>query len=448
MSRAQSSVFSAVVLCCLFIATLLTGCGGVGAPPPKQNGSVTATLTAAPTTITVGQVTTLTWTTTNATSVTLSPPIPMEDVNNMPANGHGAVAPRQSTTYTLTAKGPGGSATATATVTVNQVPPTVTLSAQPATVASGGSSALSWTTTNATSLTIDHGIGSVSPQAGTVSTGPVSSTTTFTATATGTGGNASATATVTVSPIAVTLKATPDTISSAGQAVTLSWTSNAATSVSIDQGVGAVTPPGAGSVVVHPSTTTTYTATATDASGVTTTAKAVVTLNGGLQKSVNHIIWIVQENRSFDSYFGKLGLYRASKGLPREVDGVENDSAVTLTDLQGNPRHPFHYATECTENMSPAWNESHRDVNGGKMDGYMQTTNSVPVQFDPSGSRAMGYYDQRDLPYYYELATQFATSDSMFSSLLSNTIANRLYLFTGTSFDSESILIGRIVGPA
>ena len=216
--------------------------------------------------------------------------------------------------------------------------------------------------------------------------------------------------------------------------MTLTWTSNDAVTVSIDQGVGTVTPPAGGTVVVNPKGTTTYTATATDPNGVTTQAKAVVTMSGALQQSINHIIWLVQENRSFDSYFSKLGLYRVSKGLPEEVNGIDDDSTVTLKDLQGNPRHPFHYQTVCTENLSPAWNESHFDVDNGQMDNFMQTTTSVPHQFDSNGSRAMGYYDQTDFPFYYELATQFGVSDSMFSPVLSNTIPNRLYLFTGTSF--------------
>jgi phospholipase C len=46
----------------------------------------------------------------------------------------------------------------------------------------------------------------------------------------------------------------------------------------------------------------------------------------------------------------------------------------------------------------------------------------------------MGYYDWNDLPYYYELAFQFATSDTWFSSVLANTIPNRMYMFAGTSF--------------
>lgn len=435
------------------LALAVTGCSGGGSstqgppPPPPPPNTTAATLTASPATITAGQFSTLTWTSTNATSVTINPAIPQEDVTNMPLNGQGSVTPAQTTTYTFTATGTNGTATATATVTVNQVPPTVTLTASPTAVTSGGSTTLTWSTSNATSLTIDNNIGSVSPVSGSLTT-QVKATTTFTATATGPGGTATATATVAVSPVTVTLTANPDTISSGGTS-TLTWTANDANTVVIDQGVGTVcgAPPcTTGTVPVSPTKTTTYTATATDPSGVTTTAKAVVTISGALQQSINHIIWLVQENRSFDSYFGKLGLYRVNHNppLPEEINGVDNDMnpAFTLKDLNGNPVHPFHYQTECTDNLTPAWNESHFDVDPpsggtnqqGKMDNFLQTTTSVPHPNDSNGSRAMGYYTQADLPYYYELATQFAVSDSMFSPVLANTIPNRLYLFTGTSF--------------
>jgi phospholipase C len=68
------------------------------------------------------------------------------------------------------------------------------------------------------------------------------------------------------------------------------------------------------------------------------------------------------------------------------------------------------------------------------MDGFLQTTTSVPSSIDPTGTRAMGYYTQADLPYYYEAAARFATSDRWRSPVLANTIPNRFYLFTATSF--------------
>ena len=147
---------------------------------------------------------------------------------------------------------------------------------------------------------------------------------------------------------------------------------------------------------------------------------------------LKHIIFMVQENRSFDDYFGMLGAYRASLGFSNNIDGLNLNA--TLLNTKGQAVHPFHYQTVCTENLSPSWNESHVDVDGGKMDNFMLTTTSVPSTIDPTGTRAMGYYDQTDLPFYYSAAARFATSDRFFSPLLGNTIPNRLYLFTATSF--------------
>jgi phospholipase C len=153
----------------------------------------------------------------------------------------------------------------------------------------------------------------------------------------------------------------------------------------------------------------------------------------GNLSNLKHIFFMAQENRSFDSYLGRLGQYRVNKGQSSNVDGVPL-SFVAKTS-SGASVSPFHNRTVCTENMTPAWNESHSDVDGGKMDRFMITNSkSIPSTIDPQGTRAMGYYDWTDLPYYYELAYQFGTSDRFFSGLQSNTIPNRMYLFTATSF--------------
>jgi len=157
----------------------------------------------------------------------------------------------------------------------------------------------------------------------------------------------------------------------------------------------------------------------------------VTAASQGLSK-INHIIFMVQENRSFNDYFGRLGAYRVSLGLPNNVDGVNTNA--TLFNKNGKPVHPYHYQTECTDELTPSWNESHLDVDGGKMDQFVITNGELPSASDPTGTRAMGYYDQSDLPYYYSAAAQFATSDRFFSPVLANTIPNRFYLFTGTSF--------------
>jgi phospholipase C len=159
-----------------------------------------------------------------------------------------------------------------------------------------------------------------------------------------------------------------------------------------------------------------------------------VTVTGATQglSHIKHIIFMVQENRSFDSYFGRLGAYRASLGLPNNIDGMNLNA--TLHNVNGQPVHPYHYQTECTDQLTPSWDEAHLDVDGGKMDQFVITNGEFHSSSDPTGTRAMGYYNQSDLPYYYAAAAQFATSDRFFSPVLANTVPNRMYLFAGTSF--------------
>lgn len=416
---------------------MTAGCAtGVG-DPSQPGGVPSVTFTASPTTITAGEFTTLSWSTTNATSVAISPAINYDDDGiAVPFAGSKAMSPRETTTYSITAAGTSGTTTRSVTISVNQVAPKLTLSLNPTTILSGQSAELTWVTDGATSLSIDQGVGSVAMPTGSQAVSP-GETTKYTATATGPGGTTTSAATLTVAAaglLAITLKATPTTISP-GQSSTLTWTSQNATSVTIDQGVGAVNP--SGTVIVKPSTTTTYTAAAADAMGATVTASSTVQVsnNAGLN-NLKHIIFFVQENRSFDNYFGNLGEYRQGKGLPHNIRAFDTDKA--LVDPAGHAIKPFHQRTVVTENLSPSWNESHYDLHPDGtdnflMDRFLLTTGSVEQRYDPHGTRAVGYYDHTDIPYYYELATQFATSDSFHSSARSGTIVNRTFLFSATS---------------
>jgi phospholipase C len=148
---------------------------------------------------------------------------------------------------------------------------------------------------------------------------------------------------------------------------------------------------------------------------------------------LKHIFFMAQENRSFDSYLGRFGQYRVNNGMSSNVNGIPL-SFVAKTS-SGKGVSPFHIPTVCTENMTPAWNESHSDVDNGAMDRFPITNSkSLPSTIDPQGTRAMGYYDWTDLPYYYDLAFKFGTSDNFFSPVQAPTIPNRMYLFTATSF--------------
>lgn len=149
--------------------------------------------------------------------------------------------------------------------------------------------------------------------------------------------------------------------------------------------------------------------------------------------NVKHIIYELQENRSFDNYFGKMNEYRQMNGVnDNAVD--ERNNSIGLPDVAGQLVTPFHSQTGCQENLPPNWNPLHFDYDGGKMDLFMKSGNAIGTSTDdPNGTRAVSYFDWTDLPYYYSLAFQFATSDRWFSPILGPTDPNRMYTYGATS---------------
>lgn len=437
MRSAIKELFAPVIA----FLVLLSGCGGghPQAPLPESSSAPLVTFSASSISITSGDFVTLTWKVTNAASVSISPNInEADDGQYLALVGSCTLVLQSTTTYVLTALGQGGTTTKQLTVEVRAGAPAISLVAAPATILPGASATIRWSTTAITELAIDHGIGKVPPGVGSVQVSPTA-TTTYTATGSGQGGVATATATVTVTPnseLAVTLAASKTTVQN-GDKTTLQWTSQNAASVAISPAPGPVNLSGTADVM--PKTTTTYTATATSASGSTKTASVTITVVSGAAglQNIRHVIFFIQENRSFDNYFGKLGSYRESKGLPNDIDGL--DVTRQLKTYSGKTVTPFHQRTVETDVMSPAWNESHfyvdRQDNGEfKLDNWMmQQQCSILVATDPECTRTMGYYDQTDIPYYYELATQFATSDRFYSSSMSGTIVNRSFLLSATS---------------
>ncbi len=170
------------------------------------------------------------------------------------------------------------SGSATTTVSTMQTPPVtvVSFAAQPATIQQGESSTLSWVVQNATSVTIDNGIGSVNASSGSVSVSPTQ-TTTYTLTATGASGTVTQRQTVTVTsvignPQIIRFEANPMTINP-GQQSTLSWTTSGGATATISS-VGSV--PLNGSTTVSPTQTTTYTLTVTSSDNKTVSAPITV----------------------------------------------------------------------------------------------------------------------------------------------------------------------------
>ena len=445
------------------------GSGGGSTAPTVTNFAVSPMIAAA------GEFVNFSWATSNATSFKVMPNIAQDD-QTLPLSSTGFLFNTNGLTSTTTfqavaTSGSTNSQAKSATLTI--VP--MTLTASPSTIQSGQTVTLtfsgpnngsSWSVLNVTTNTatnIPAPSCSGNTCSGTYTTPPLSSNTTFQVIAAINGGQAySPQAVVTVeNPTTITFTANPTTVPPGG-AVTLSWVTTNATSVSIDQGVGQVAPPlnvNMGSYCcVHPEHTTTYTATATSQfpDSPPAMASATVTVSTGGISNLNHIIFMLQENRSFDNYFGVLAQYRVNHNPP--IQGAQLSDVNDLHNLPSgyqicNAQHqcfpPFHARTECIENLSPSWDETHYDMDlvGNDwlnltqssqylMDRFLDTTLSGGSgdRYDPTHSRPLGYYDQTDLPFYYELATQFTTSDTWYSPEPANTVPNRMYLFAATSY--------------
>jgi len=205
-----------------------------------QQGLI-CTLTANKTNIQPGDSVLLSWTSTNATSATLS------SVGSVAVNGSTTVFPQNTTTYTLVVSGPSGSETCTRTITINEPnAPTCTLSASPTQISHPGQGVtLSYSSSNAQSAFIsNHGNVSVNTS-GSIQVFPFN-TTTYTMTVTGQGGTQTCSATVTVQPNVPHQPSCTLTFhqSSPYGAGVLSWSSTNAVYGIINNGIGTVAPSG------------------------------------------------------------------------------------------------------------------------------------------------------------------------------------------------------------
>ncbi len=149
---------------------------------------------------------------------------------------------------------------------------------------------------------------------------------------------------------------------------------------------------------------------------------------GGRQiERVKHIVVMMQENRSYDEYFGQLHFEGQPASAPEPRRGNPDP-----TNPSGPRIRPFHQTAYCeVTDLDHSWNGTHLEWAQGRMDGFT-AANVDPL--DPTGSRTMGFYDQADLPFYYGLANTFGIGDRYFASALTQTFPNRFFLLAGTAF--------------
>ena len=153
---------------------------------------------------------------------------------------------------------------------------------------------------------------------------------------------------------------------------------------------------------------------------------------------IKHIVVLMQENRSFDSYFGHLGKFAGRSDIESAPESATNPENVSTPD---GPQHAYQHAKDlCLSDTNHEWAGSHEEYNGGKMDGFYQANQLFIEEGQPTvdaalinGERALWWYDERDIPFYYSLASTFGIGDHYFSSVMGPTWPNRDYLYAATS---------------
>ena len=128
---------------------------------------------------------------------------------------------------------------------------------------------------------------------------------------------------------------------------------------------------------------------------------------------IKHIIIIMQENRSFDEYFGTYpGIDGIPQGVRLSTSPGSNEYVSPYLETNTNPKGGPH-----------SWEAAHVDYDNGKMDGFVWA----------SGPNAMGYYDYHLLPSYWVYAENYVLFDNFFESVLSYSLPAHLYLVAGQS---------------
>jgi phospholipase C len=359
--------------------------------------------------------------------------------------------------------------------------PTVTISANPTSIAKGSSSVVTVSATNATQVTLDGSNNSKRTMAatgGTVSVAPTS-TTTYTAAATGAGGTTTTSVTITVGT-GTGSSGVQLTVTSAGTGT--GTIASTPAGINCQQSCTASFPKGTGVVLTAtPEEGASFAGWSGGCTGkgtcnLTLAASTAVTSTfeqgtAGIT-SIQHIIFFAQENRSLDNYFGAMREYWKENGIPdQSFDGLPQFNPTSgAAPLYGpppaipgcNPTSPypgtciwdpsntvasFHMISICNENTSPSWQEAHNDwdytdpvgTRPAKNNGFVHTAagdardNPGHPFYDTNGIRAMGYWDGTDMNYDYFMASNFATSDRFFQPVLARTEVNRSYIDAATS---------------
>ena len=179
----------------------------------------------------------------------------------------------------------------------------------------------------------------------------------------------------------------------------------------------------------------------TSPSGAAQDASARAPVPAGLEK-LDHLIFIVQENRSFDHYFGT---FPGANGFPTDAQG-KIDVCVPNPYLGGCSR-PYHASSLFQFGGRHDQKHSNIDIAGGKMNGYIKSLPYAPgrcwVRPDQQWCKpyigpqqqpdVVSYVNSREIPNYWAYAKHFVLADRMFAPSDSWTLPSHLYMVSGWS---------------
>jgi phospholipase C len=145
---------------------------------------------------------------------------------------------------------------------------------------------------------------------------------------------------------------------------------------------------------------------------------------------IGNFVFLMQENHTFDNYFGTRP----------GVDGIPAGTCMPMTRGGATDQcvKPYHVGDRGSLDLDHTAEAFKIQYDGGKMDGFIE---AVSTQ-GKDGRMAMAYYDDRDLPYYWNIADEYVLFDRFFSSSNSGSVRNHMYRVTGgpgTGGSAESI---------
>lgn len=150
---------------------------------------------------------------------------------------------------------------------------------------------------------------------------------------------------------------------------------------------------------------------------------------------IKHFMVLMQENHSFDNYFGT---YPGADGIPEgtcmPVDaGPDPGGPAVDTDCV----EPFHIEDEAILDLGHSVDVHKLQYNNGKMDGFLEAF----AERRGLGGQPMGYYDDRDIPFYWNIADNYVLFDRMFTSASGGSVWNHMFWVTGTPGNYEADLL-------